>query len=349
MEISDFELFNVRIACGERAEPAQATLVCVTAGDGRQGWGEMPLVWRQEELPLRRQWLLALLAGRSAYATSELFADNVVESPTVCCAIETALWDLIAQAAGQPLCNLWGGMYRTHIPLAVRMARGEPQRLQQSVGELVDHGYRAFVLSARGEAGDDAQVVQFLRQRIGERPEICLDAGGQYTADAALRLCAALSPDTVKCVADPVQGSDIAAVSSLARLTTMPLILSRSIVSEPSVLAAVRSGGVRGVVLCPWRLGGWLAAQRTAAVAAAGAMAIAVDVSGSVGIATVAMLHLAAALACLDQNHHTDYPRLADDVLKSPLEIADGTAAVPQLPGLGVEIDREKIEAYAID
>lgn len=346
MEISDLELFNVRIARGERAAPAQATLVCVTAGDGRQGWGEMPLVWRQGQLSLRREWLLALLAGRSVFAISEIFADNVVELPAVCCAIETALWDIIAQVAGEPLCNLWGGMYRTHIPLAVRVAAADAQGLPQAVGELVDHGYRALVLSASGEADDDAQCVQSLRQQIGRHPEIFVDAGGLFTADAALRLCAALSPDTVKCIADPVQGSDIAAAGSLARLTPVPLALARTIVSEAGVLAAIRSGGLRGVVLSPWRLGGWLAVQRAAAVAAAGGMSIAIDTSGSVGIATAAMLQLAAALPCLDQNHHTDYPRLADDVLARPLEIADGAAALPQLPGLGVQIEREKIEAH---
>lgn len=349
MEISDIELFNVRIARGERAEPVQATLVCVSTDDGRLGWGEMPLAWRSDELALRREWLLALLAGRSAFAISELFADNVVESPAVCCAVETALWDLIAQAAGQPLCNLWGGMYRTHIPLAVRMACDEPRRLQQTVGELVDHGYRAFVLTAGGKADDDASCALALRQHIGEHPEICFDGGGQFSPDAALRLCAALAPDAVKCVADPVRGSDIAAVSSLARLTSVPLALARSIVSEAGVMAAVRSGGLRAVVLNPSRLGGWLAMQRACAVAAAGGLAAIVDVSGSVGISTAAMLQLAAALATLDHNHHTDYPRLVDDVLASPLEIADGTATLPQLPGLGVEVDREKVDEYLVD
>jgi L-alanine-DL-glutamate epimerase-like enolase superfamily enzyme len=349
MEISDLELFNVRIARGQRAAPAQATLVCITTACGRQGWGEMPLAWRSDELPLRREWLLALLAGRSAYAIGELFADNVVESPAVCCAIETALWDVVAQAAGQPLCNLWGGMYRTHIPLAVRMASDASPRLVPAVGELVDHGYRAFVLTASGQPDEDARCAVELRQHIGAHPEICCDGGGLYSADGALRMCAALSTDTVKCVADPVQGSDIAAVSSLARLTMVPLMLSHTIVSEVSVLAAVRSGGIRGVVLSPWRLGGWLAVQRAATVAAAGGMTIAIDTCGSVGIAAAAMLQLAAALPCLDQNHHTDYPRLADDVLNSSLEIADGAATAPQLPGLGVEVDRDKIEACLVD
>jgi glucarate dehydratase len=57
------------------------------------------------------------------------------------------------------------------------------------------------------------------------------------------------------------------------------------------------------------------------------------------------MLQLAAATPALDQCLHTDYPRLSDDVLASPLEITDGAATVPQLPGLGVEIDRDKIES----
>ena len=93
-----------------------------------------------------------------------------------------------------------------------------------------DHGFRAFVLSTRGTADDDALCVRQLRQFVGDHPEICLDAGGQFSPDAALRLCAALPPDAVKWIADPVRDSDIAATSSLARLTSV----SRCLPAEAS-------------------------------------------------------------------------------------------------------------------
>ena len=62
------------------------------------------------------------------------------------------------------------------------------------------------------------------------------------------------------------------------------------------------------------------------------------------GIATAAMLHLAAATPALKNPIPCDYHQIQDDVLAEPLEVVDGMIAVPQAPGLGVEVDRAKVE-----
>ena len=64
------------------------------------------------------------------------------------------------------------------------------------------------------------------------------------------------------------------------------------------------------------------------------------------GIAAAAMLHLAAATPALGGCNESAYHQLQDDILVEPLLIDSGMMTVPQGPGLGVEVDRAKLERY---
>ena len=68
----------------------------------------------------------------------------------------------------------------------------------------------------------------------------------------------------------------------------------------------------------------------------------------ALGLATAAMLHLAAATPGLTAAHESSYHRLSGDVLAEPLAVSEGMMTVPQCAGLGVEVDRAKIERFAV-
>lgn len=348
MEISDLELFEVQIGRGDGEAPARSTLICVSTNSGRQGWGEAPLIWHLDQLPQRRQALLAALSGRSVFSAGDLAESNVLDSAPLCCAVEMAMWDIVGQVAGQPLCNLWGGAYRARIPLAVKLLGDASLRNQHLAREMIEHGFHSLVFSAGDEADETAAALDLLRDLVGQGCDIVLDGGTMFSPDAALRICAALPEGVLTCFIDPVRDANLTAISSIAGLTTVPLGLDRSIRGPRDAMTAIRNGGVRWLVVQPHRVGGLLASQRTSHVTCAGGLTAALDMTGSVGVAMAAMLQLAAALPGLDHNQHTDYPRLADDVLSRPLVIVDGMAALPRGPGLGIEVDRDKVDRYLV-
>jgi L-alanine-DL-glutamate epimerase-like enolase superfamily enzyme len=67
-----------------------------------------------------------------------------------------------------------------------------------------------------------------------------------------------------------------------------------------------------------------------------------------VGIAAAAMLHLAAAVSAFSGSNEIPSQQLRDTVLNDPPQANDGMMIVPQGPGLGVEVDRTKIERYQV-
>ena len=90
-------------------------------------------------------------------------------------------------------------------------------------------------------------------------------------------------------------------------------------------------------------------AALSALFATAAGIGVLLDGAGWLGVATAAMLHLAASTASFSSGNTCQYGQLQDDVLTDPLEIVNGMIAVPQSPGLGVEVDRAKVERYQID
>jgi len=348
MEINDLEFYLVEIKCTEPEQPVRSVVVRFTSESGLEGWGESAVGWEASELPGRRDVLLPVLAGRSIFDIEELLALEPLSQPALRAALEMACWDLIGRAAGQPLCHLFGGGYRKRIPLAVRLPADTSDRTAKVARELADLGFHSQIATTSGRVEQDVKLLASVRESIGDRAELRFDAAGTFDLETARYLCAELEDNCPQFLLDPLDSTELQAVASLARQTNMPLAVSRSIHGPRDVLAAVRSGAAAFVVVELGRVGGIVAARNCAVVADAGGISALLGEGPSLGIATTAMLQLAAATPAFSGCNECVYPQLRDDILSEPLEIIDGRMAVPQGPGLGIEVDRAKVERYQV-
>jgi L-alanine-DL-glutamate epimerase-like enolase superfamily enzyme len=122
----------------------------------------------------------------------------------------------------------------------------------------------------------------------------------------------------------------------------------RAIHSPADVLAAVRCGAGKYLVVDLNQIGGIAPARQCAAIIGAAQTRALLGGRPSLGLGTAAMLHLAAATAAFLDCQECALHQMRDTVLKDPLELVDGMITVPQGPGLGVEIDRGKVEKYVV-
>ena len=95
-------------------------------------------------------------------------------------------------------------------------------------------------------------------------------------------------------------------------------------------------------------VGGLWAARKCAIVAAAAQLPASLRGAQGLGVALAATLQLAAAAPNLGHGHECALYQLHEDVLRERPAIADGTIAIPQGPGLGVQVDRPRIETYQV-
>lgn len=346
--INDLELYRLEIPCAGQREPVWSLVARVATNTGLEGWGEARVAWRPSELTARRDALLPVLAGRSVFEVEDLVSLEALGSASLRCALEMACWDLIGRAARQPLCHLLGGTYRDRVPLAVRLAGDSAREVAQLSRELAAKGFHAQIIPSAGNVEADVQTVGAVREAAHEGADLRFDAASGYDMDAALDLCLHLEGEGLQCVVDPLRSGDLDQVAALRRQTVVPLAVGRAIHGPADVLALIRCGAAGFVVVNLQAVGGILAARKCAAVVEAGHLAASLDGGPSLGIAMAAVLQLAASTPGFDRCAECFCHQLQDDVLAEPLEIVDGTIAVPRGPGLGVEVDRNKIERYQV-
>lgn len=344
MTITDLEFFLFDTPGLPDAEAARPVLVRLSTAARIEGWGEASLPWRRDELPGRRDALLPVLAGRSVFEIEELHGLAALRPSPLRCAIEMACWDLIGRIAGQPLCHLFGGCYRKRIAVAMRLAEASPAEAARLARELADQGYHSQIATSLGRVEDDLELVAAIRQLTQDRAELVFDGASQYDMDAARDLCAGLDGAGLEYVLDPLKTRDLDQIASLRRQTSVPLAVGRTIRGPADVLAVVRCGAANWIEVDLQRVGGLAAARKCAAVAQAAGLDACLAAGPSVGVALAAALQLAASTPAFSHCHQSPWHAVCDDVLIEPLEFVDGMLAAPQGTGLGVQVDRARLD-----
>ena len=348
MKISDLEFHLVEIGCTGMAQPVRSLLVRLTTDSGLKGWGEAGLAWRPGELAARRDALLPVLAGRNVFDIEELHTLEPLASPPLRTAVEMACLDLAGKAVGQPLCRLLGGEYRQRIPLAVRLTGRRPERLAQLARELAVQGFYCQVLAVVGRSGVGSQDVggraavrrrphgtpprRHGRVRHGNRP-------GPLRRNRVRQAAMSHRPfaDGGPWLAGLVGAADVGAAGGASGDSLPRRRAGRGPPRGGDAGGTRRRAGRRDFSrsrLCGRGRGG-----RVSAVLAQ---------RPTLGVAAAALLHIAAATPILSGCNESAYHQLQDDILAEPLAIESGMMAVPQGPGLGVEVDRAKIERYGV-
>lgn len=347
MIVADLELFLVELPAGDGA--VRTLLVRVASESGDEGWGETRGSWHPGQLASRRKALLTALAGRQIHDIESIMQLDVLSDRAMACGVEMALWDLVAQSAGQPLCHLLGGAYRQSIPLSVRLPAGSADAVAHLARVFSAQSILAQTIVATGTPEVDAALPSTLAEACGEGVQFRLDARGQYDRRTAAQLAAQLAPSTVEYLLDPLGDGQIDRLAELRVGARVPLAVFAEITGAEDVLRVVRGGAAACVLLDPVRVGGLQSVRRCAAVADAGDLAAGVRIERTSGLAIAATLQLAAATPRLTGAHECSYPMLHDDLLVEPLKMVDGCLAVPLAAGLGVQVDRDKVDWYQVD
>lgn len=348
MKINDLEFYLVSVGQMDSPAPIRSLLVRIATSAGVEGWGESGLGWRVGELAARREALLSVLAGRSIYDIEELHVMESLAPQPLRSAVEMAVWDALGRALRQPLCNLLGGYYRRRVPVSIRLAGRKAAMAAQIARELAEQGFHTQTISASGKPDEDLKTLAAIREMVGDRIALRLDGMAHYDLETARDLAAGMEAAGLQFFLDPLATRELHPVASLGRQTSVPLAIWRAIHGPADVLAAVRCNAASFLMIDLEQVGGIVPARTCAAIAAAGGVVPVLGGRPSVGIATAAMLHVAAATSAFSTSNELAPRQLRDTVLADSLEITDGMITVPQSFGLGVTVDRGKVEELAI-
>ncbi|MBL9212988.1 MAG: galactonate dehydratase [Opitutaceae bacterium] len=269
--------------------------------------------------------------------------------------IDMALWDLLGRSLGVPVHQLLGGRVRDRIRMYAWTDAGTADDYVNSVRDLRDsRGLTAFKYNATGRmrplstpAALQAAVDRLaaLRQAAGPDVDIGADFHGRLTFSDAKRLARLLEPHQPMFLEEPVLPGDADALREIAQSTTIPIAAGERLFTRWQFQELIEKRAVSIVQPDVAHAGGISEVRRIAALAESRDILIAPHCPLS-PVALAASLHLDAACPNFFLQEHVT---LGESLLKDPFVIEAGYIKVPERPGLGIELDEEKLTAGQFD
>jgi glucarate dehydratase len=275
---------------------------------------------------------------------------------------EVAALDIQGKLAGLPVSDLLGGAVRDRVPYSAYLFykwAGHPGQPDDEWGEALDpaglvrqahriideFGFGAIKLKG-GVFHPDEEIaaIKALRAEFPDLP-LRLDPNAAWTVETSLHVARELD-GIVEYLEDPAPGID--GMAEVARRAPMPLATNMAVVAFDHLPEALAKDAVRVVLSDHHFWGGLRKSQSLAAICHTWGMRLSMHSNSHLGISLAAMTHLAAATPNLDYACDTHWPwksRDEDVVVDGALRFVDGAVPVPTAPGLGVELDRDRLAA----
>jgi galactonate dehydratase len=370
LRISDVIAHPLRAALPDAQRTSQGdwpsldiVVVEVRTDAGIVGWGECLARTSSPAYAAAVETILKpVLVGRNPFETASLWramrgrltgraGGMLVESIA---GVDIALWDIMGKVAGLPVHRLLGGAGRRQIlAYASSINWGDDARAEAETRDCLARGFRAIKVKIGQTPRAAIARAELIRKIAGPEIRLSVDANWAFDLDEATQVGEALAALDYWWFEEPIVPEDIDGYRRLRERTKVRLAAGESdfVATQARDLIATRSVGVIQPDVA--RAGGITETRRIADLADAFHVAYAPHVGWSGAICAAASVQLAAA-----QPNFLVYEcmifanPLREDLLTRRVgsfqDLVDGHAAVPEGPGLGVEIDRDALARFTI-
>jgi len=351
-------------------------IVRLETDDGLVGWGEAPAgeTWGGADMRyygetpetvchLVATHLFPAIRDIPPFQIANIHArmDRVVKGhPYAKAALDIAIYDIAGKALGRPVCELLGGDFRKSIEVTHSLGIMPVDQCIEEARQAVAEGILTIKCKTGLDPERDVALVRRLREEVSETVKIRVDANEGYpSVSEAVRVTRAQAEYGVFICEQPLAGAEM--LARVAERIDMPVMADESAWTVQDIIELHRLRAAECFSCYVTKPGGLYRAKQQGDVAHA--LHMDCDIGGSVelGIGNAANLHLGAALenARLPSVLPVSRPKGAagpeiagnyyrDDIITEPFRFEAGHVYRPTGPGLGIEVDEDKIKAYAL-
>jgi muconate cycloisomerase len=337
----------------------EATVMREWGGDHGRYYGESP------ELTVRliRDILGPAVEGADPFNIERANAamDIAIKGyPYAKTAIDMALHDITGKALGVPVYQLLGGLSQERVRIAHSLGIMDVGAARSEAQAAIAEGIKTIKLKVGRDPDYDVTIVREIRDAVGSDIDIVVDANqGWPTPKAAIRVIREMEEYGVRYVEQPVDG--LTGMAQVTQAVDTSIMADESAWTAVDVLEIVERGAADMISMYTTKPGGLLKAKKLAAVAEAAGLPLNVNGSHETGVGNAANLHLVASTAAVTEagvfpvttikgQEPTEMAgrMYEDDIVTESFRYEDGALIVSDKPGLGVELDPEKIERYRL-
>jgi glucarate dehydratase len=342
------------------------TIVEVETDTGLIGLGEMGGGGASAEREFRA--LKPYLVGHDPFNLEELrwkiwnpTANIYNTRGQVHAAIEFACIDIMGKALGVPASTLLGGALRQEVPFASYVFYRYPDPKTGIGGEETPEEIVSYTKALKERCGfnthklkggvfapnHDIEVMEALAEAF-PRDRLRIDPNGVWSVDDGIRVGRALlgAGCNVEYFEDPTWGME--GMRRVRAAVDIPTATNQVVINNEQLASCIRTNAVDVILLDTTIWGGMRQAWKAAVVCETFQWGVGVHSSGELGIQLATMLHLGAVLPNLTFAADAHYHHLTDDIIVGgKMRYRNGCLPVPTGPGLGVELDRDRLKRYS--
>ncbi|MCE2492065.1 MAG: galactonate dehydratase [Alphaproteobacteria bacterium] len=364
MKVTDIKVYAVE------AVRRNWTFIEVETDAGITGLGEITLEMFDTGVAAAVEDYKRLLIGENPLEIERLY-DHLVRnkfwrtdtlSTTVLSGIDIALWDIKGKELGVPVYRLLGGPVRDTVRAYgnywfLGATKDDYARTvddyARAAARAVDEGWDALKWSPFGSSAYTATIdeerviiecVKRVREAVGDRADLLLDAHGRFNLPTIKRISRKLEPYEPFFIEEPIPPENVEAMVELKRSTRVPLATGERLITKHQFRDLLNSFAVDYIQPDIIHTGGITEMKKIAALAEAFYIPL-IPHNPNGPVATAATIHLATSIPNFMLTEYIDLPERAD-VLVEPLVVKNGQFALPTKPGLGIELNKKVFKNY---
>jgi len=361
--IRSIEVFPVRYPVASHfkflPKPERAAVfVKVTCEGGAAGWGQsVPLpTWSYETLEsvttTLRLYLAPALIGKNPADLEQahrlmnraIAASFSTGMPIAKAGLDLALHDLTGKLAGKSLPELWGRKPLARIPLSWTLNVTSLDDVAPLMAEGRRRGYAHFNIKIGPDPKFDIAFAREVR-RLSPDSFLWADGNGGYDTESALFVAPRLRDAGVNVLEQPVAPNNLSGLAALKKQAALPLILDEGVVSVTDLAEFHQLNLLDGVAEKPARTAGlWDGRQQVEYLARHRLMFLGSGLTDP-DVSLAASLALFGAYGLEHPAALNGLQFLSGSFLEQPFRVEEGTLRVPASPGLGVEVDENKVRS----
>lgn len=276
---------------------------------------------------------------------SRLMDDRVKGNNFAKAAIEMAILDAACKELNIPVYRLLGAKCRESIPLSWTLANNDVESDVREAKEYVKKGWRILKIKAGSlPVSSDMERVQSVRNAVGDSVSLRVDANQGWSINQAMTSLKALEDARVDLLEQPLPKWDLDGLAEVSRRTSIPIMADESLCSIRDAVSLIEKRAASVFSYKLTKMGGILNCRTVESIADAYRIGGYVGCMIETSIGTAGYLQFAASM------HHLDYGcelfgplRLEYDPARKGIEYREGEVLVPDQPGIGIEVDEERL------
>lgn len=342
----------------------QAVVVaCITDENGTEGWAEVATIGgasygesTPEAIKVNTDtYITPLVIGKNAidygkimhnvsqYVRGNTFAKTLIES---------ALIDLVAKNKNISAHELLGGKIHDSLPIAWTLASGDTAKDIEEAKELLQQRrHNIFkVKIGKGDPYRNVEHVLDIKRAVGDQARLTVDVNQAWDEETAVYCLDALEDGGISMAEQPLPVWNREGMARLTHRSKMAIMADESATTPQEVFQIAKHRFGDSIALKPCKAGGLRETKKVAAIAEGSGLGLYGGTMIESSLGTAVCAHLYATIPAFKFGVELFGPLLfKDDIITNQIDYRNFKMIIPDTPGFGVEVDREKVMHYARD